>query len=366
MAEKKAFRAVALLDRDGTIIEEREYLSDPEGVQLVPGAAHAIRILNQEGVAAVLTTNQSGIPRGFFTEETLRRIHDRMNEVLAAEGVHLDGIYFAPSLPDSGDSRRKPGVGMYQEAARDLGLEGLPVYAIGDRSLDVEFGVACGGKGIRVLTGHQLKEDMPNKLEAMQRDRQRGLVFTAENLLHAVHILLADILQESIPEDRLLKAKFGDLYNIARAIREEHSRDNRVVLTNGCFDLIHGGHVSYLEGAREMGDKLVVAINSDASMRRIKGKERPIMKEAERVQVLANLRCVDYITIFHDDTADHLLEVLRPDVHAKGTDYRADNVPEGGTAKRLGFKTAIAGAPKENSTKDIIQIVVERAKQGLL
>ena len=366
MTEQPKFRAVALLDRDGTIIEEREYLSDPEGVELISGAAHAIKILNQERIAAVLTTNQSGIPRGYFTESTLAQIHDRMVEELGRQDAHLDGIYYAPSLPDSGDPRRKPGTGMYQEAARDLGLEGLPVFSIGDRGLDAEFGVACGGKGIRVLTGHQLKQDMPNKMKAMIRDSERGLVDTAENLLQAVHLMLADLLEERIGEDLLVHSKFSDMFTLSRALETDRSAGNRIVLTNGCFDLVHGGHVSYLESAKDMGDKLVLAVNSDASMSRIKGPERPIMPETERIQFLASLRCIDYITIFHDDTADLLLETIKPDIHAKGTDYRPDNVPEGSTAKRLGFKTAIAGAAKENSSKDIIQIVLERAREGVL
>lgn len=364
MSDQK-FRAAALLDRDGTVIEERQYLSDPAGVELLPGAAHAIKILNMEGIAAVLTTNQSGVARGFFSEETLHDIHKVMEEKLAAEGAKLDAIYYAPSGPDDGDPRRKPGIGMYEDARRDLGLEGLPVFSVGDMSRDVEFGVNAGGKGIRVLTGNQLKPD-PNKMEVLRRMKERGKSDTAEHLLEAVHIILADLAEDACKGDFSVRRKFSDMYTIADALDEERAKENRIVMANGCFDLIHGGHVSYLDGARQMGDVLVLALNSDASVARLKGANRPILPIQERITLIAAIRSVDYVTIFHDDTADHVMDVLKPDIHAKGTDYKPGTVPEGSTAKKLGLETQIAGEDKENSSRDIIGTILERMKAGLV
>lgn len=360
------FRAVALLDRDGTINEEVEYLSHPDEITLIPGAADAIRMLNQEGVAAVLTTNQSGIARGYFSVERLAEIHDRLAELLAAEGARLDAIYHAPSLPDAGDPDRKPGIGMYKDAVRDLGLEGLPAYSIGDRSLDVEFGLNCGGKGIRVLTGHHLKDDVPYDPKVLHETRSQRRVFISENLLQAVHLVFSDLLSTQRPKDRYVREKFNDLYLTARALRSERKAENRIVLANGCFDLLHGGHISYLKSARELGDRLVLAINSNASVSRLKGTSRPLLSEIDRVQILASLRYVDYLTIFHHDSADYVLEVIQPHIHAKGTDYKSDNVPELQTSRRLGIETKIAGDPKENSSRDIIELVLERAKAGIL
>lgn len=364
MAQNR-FRAVALLDRDGTVIEEKHYLADPAGVELIPEAAEAIRILNDEGIAAVLTTNQSGVGRGLFTEETLGKIHQVVVDKLTEQGARLDGIYYATSLPDAKDPRRKPDIGMYQEASRDLGLEGLPVYAIGDMSRDVEMGVRAGGKGIRVLTGQQLKPD-PRKIEVLREAKEKGAYYSAENLMHAVHLMLADMADDYCEGDMHVRAKFADMYSTATALQMERLSGNRIVMANGTFDLLHGGHVSYLIGARQMGDKLVVALNSDAGVRRLKGANRPVLPEWERIQLIANMRCVDYVTLFHEDTADHVMDVLRPDVHAKGTDYRPDTVPEGATAQKLGLTTAIAGADKENSSRDIIGTVLERSRKGLL
>ena len=132
----------------------------------------------------------------------------------------------------------------------------------------------------------------------------------------------------------------------------------RLVLANGCFDLLHVGHVRYLEGARRLGDALLVAVNSDASVRRLKGPGRPLMPEAERAEILSALGCVDYVLIFDDDTVDGLISRLSPAVHAKGTDYTEETVPERQSVLSHGGRVAIAGDAKSHSTRDLIQRIV--------
>lgn len=128
----------------------------------------------------------------------------------------------------------------------------------------------------------------------------------------------------------------------------------RIVLANGCFDLLHVGHVRYLAAARRLGDVLFVGLNSDAAVRRLKGPGRPLVPAAERQEILEALRAVDYVVLFEDDTADRLLERLRPHVHAKGTDYTLETVPEAATARAVGAEIVIAGDPKQHSTRDLI------------
>lgn len=141
-----------------------------------------------------------------------------------------------------------------------------------------------------------------------------------------------------------------------RARLEAHRRQGeRIVLTNGCFDLLHVGHVRYLEAARREGDVLVVGINSDASARPQKGPGRPILPEAARAQLVAALRVVDYVVIFSEPNVETLLSELRPEVHAKGTDYTADSVPEREAAARLGIRVAIVGDPKDHSTRELLE-----------
>ena len=126
-------------------------------------------------------------------------------------------------------------------------------------------------------------------------------------------------------------------------------------MANGCFDLIHVGHVRYLKEARELGDILVVALNSDASVRRLKGRGRPHMKEDERASMISALACVDYVTIFGEDNVENLLMRLRPDIHAKGSDYTEETVPERETVLAYGGKIAITGGPKVRSTSKVLK-----------
>jgi rfaE bifunctional protein nucleotidyltransferase chain/domain len=131
----------------------------------------------------------------------------------------------------------------------------------------------------------------------------------------------------------------------------------RVVLANGCFDTLHVGHVRYLAGAKEEGDVLVVAVNSDASVRELKGPGRPILDEKARALLVAANRDVDFVVIFSERNVGTLLAELRPDVHAKGTDYSTETVPERAVSSRLGIRVAIVGDPKDHSTRAFLDAV---------
>ena len=133
-----------------------------------------------------------------------------------------------------------------------------------------------------------------------------------------------------------------------------------IVLANGCFDLLHVGHVRYLAAARALGDALVVGINSDASVRRLKGAGRPLMSASERAELLGALASVDAVVIFEEDTVERLVGLIRPDVQAKGTDYTEATVPERAAVTAAGGRVAIAGDPKDHSTRDLIRIIVDR------
>lgn len=137
-------------------------------------------------------------------------------------------------------------------------------------------------------------------------------------------------------------------------VAADRAAGRTIAFANGAFDLLHVGHVRYLQGAAQEGDVLVVAINDDASVRALKGNGRPVMTHDARAELVAALRCVDYVVIFPELTVGPLLEALRPDVHCKGTDYTVDNVPERAIVKAYGGRTAIVGDPKEHSTSDLL------------
>lgn len=135
----------------------------------------------------------------------------------------------------------------------------------------------------------------------------------------------------------------------------------RIVFANGCFDLMHVGHVRYLEAARALGDLLVVGVNGDAEVRRLKGEGRPFVSERERAEMVAALRAVDIVTIFHEPTVAELLLAIRPDVHAKGTDYTEDSVPERDVVRSFGGRVQIVGDPKDHSSTEMLERMRERA-----
>jgi len=148
--------------------------------------------------------------------------------------------------------------------------------------------------------------------------------------------------------------KYVPRERLARVIRGLKAKGKTVVFANGVFDLLHVGHLRYLEGSRALGDVLVVALNTDASVHRLKGPLRPVMPFRERVELVAALACVDYVTGFGESKAEKTLKLLRPDIQAKGTDYTVQNVPEAALMRSLGGKVAIAGDPKDHSTTDLI------------
>ena len=147
---------------------------------------------------------------------------------------------------------------------------------------------------------------------------------------------------------------FTDAAGLSAILEKRRKSGEAVVLANGCFDVIHVGHVRYLEEAAGNGDVLVVAVNDDESTRRLKGEGRPLMPALERAEILSAMRFVDYVVIFAEDTVDDLLRRLRPDVHAKGTDYTVETVPELETAREIGCVTVITGDSKERSSREII------------
>jgi rfaE bifunctional protein nucleotidyltransferase chain/domain len=137
-------------------------------------------------------------------------------------------------------------------------------------------------------------------------------------------------------------------------IKTDRQNGTRVVLANGCFDVLHVGHVRYLAGARELGEVLVVGVNSDAQVERLKGAGRPIMPATERAELVDALQSVTYVTVFDEPTVEELLLALKPDVHAKGTDYTEDSVPERDVVRSYGGRVAIVGDPKDHSTSAIL------------
>ena len=142
--------------------------------------------------------------------------------------------------------------------------------------------------------------------------------------------------------------------DLVERVREERAAGRTIAFANGCFDILHVGHVRYLESAAREADVLVVALNDDDSVRQLKGDGRPILPASDRAELVAALRCVDYVVIFSETTVGSLLKALHPDVHCKGTDYTIESVPERDIVLDYGGRTAIVGDPKDHSTRELL------------
>src|SRR5260370_34698796 len=156
---------------------------------------------------------------------------------------------------------------------------------------------------------------------------------------------------------RSAESKIVTRERLRELFAEHRRRAQQIVLANGCFDTLHVGHIRYLEGARHEGDILAVAVNSDSSVCGLKGAGRPILPETARAALVGALRAVDYVVVFSESNVEALLAELRPDVHAKGTDYTLENVPERATSARLCIRVAIVGDAKNHSTRESIDSV---------
>lgn len=148
--------------------------------------------------------------------------------------------------------------------------------------------------------------------------------------------------------------------DLVKKVGEMREAGSKIILANGCFDLLHVGHIRYLEGAKGLGGFLVVGINSDRQVAALKGPGRPFMPEHERAEIVASFRSVDAVTIFDEPTVEELIKAIRPDFHAKGTDYTTETVPEREIVKAYGGRVAIVGDPKDHSSSGLIEAVSHR------
>jgi rfaE bifunctional protein nucleotidyltransferase chain/domain len=150
---------------------------------------------------------------------------------------------------------------------------------------------------------------------------------------------------------------------LVEAVAADRAAGRTVALANGCFDVLHVGHVRYLQGAAAEADRLIVAVNDDRSVAELKGAGRPILPAADRAELVAALRGVDYVVTFADRTVERLLRLIRPDVHCKGTDYTVDSVPERAIVLEYGGRTAIVGDPKNHATRDLLRTIIEAGER---
>ncbi len=323
------------LDRDGTIIEDAHYLSDPDKIKFFPGVIRGLKELQDFGFHIFIVTNQSGIGRGYFKESQLKKIHERLLMVLEKEQVKITKIYYAPYYEKSKIARyrkneflRKPNIGMILEAQKEFNISLAHSYMIGDKETDIGAGLNAGLKS-NILVNGEKKTDFEKACDW--------------------------IVDYELKEGNILSAVY-----LEKTIKELKKKKKKIVTTNGVFDLLHIGHIRYLNECKEFGDVLVVGINADHSVKKNKGDLRPINHQLARAEVISQLKSVDYTFIFHEKDPREFLKIVKPDVHVKGSDYSMDKIVERdiveqnrGTVKLVKFIQGYSTTSMMNKIKGI-------------
>ncbi len=314
-----------LLDRDGVLTVERDYDYRPETMELLPGVIEGLKRLSDWQLFVV--SNQSGIGRGLTTVENVEACNQWLTDRLKSEGIELRAIAYCPHQPEDKCACRKPAVGMWELLQKKYDLNVEECWMVGNRGSDIEFGQAVGCRTALVVDPHH-------------GDGGTRPDFRIQNLEELADILTA----------------VSSLVTIDDAVRfadEARRKGQKIVTTNGTFDLLHPGHLYLLSEARKQGDVLIVGVNSDASVRRYKGPDRPY--ESQLVRAAKVSAHADAVFIFDDDDPRAWLKRIRPNVHVNAASYGKDCI-EAPVLSEIGAELVLVDVkPELGSTTERLQ-----------
>ncbi len=331
-----------ILDRDKTINQDPGYLADPAAVVLMPGAAEGIALLNHFGIRVFVASNQSGVSRGLISPQQLKAVNARIEELLREGGAHIGGFFICPHQDHEECHCRKPKPGLVKQIIETHHIDVDRTFIVGDRARDLECGQSFGLRGI--LVGDE------------ETQRPQNLVFQANNLHEAAAYIL-----ETIFEEQTQKKFFASVHAFMPELHKLRAAGRRIVFTNGCFDLLHSGHVQLLSQARALGDYLVLGLNSDRSVSALKGPTRPVNSETDRGRILAQLPYIDAVVVFDEDTPVEMMKIIQPDIQVKGGDYVKEKLPEFPVMQAMGKEIVILPFRKGYSTTGILAKSNQRA-----
>ncbi len=335
---------IIFLDRDDTLNYDPGYLSDPNALRLKEGVIEGMTLLKLAGFEFIIITNQSGISRGFISEQELEVVHKKLCEMLNQHDLLIRKIYYCPDQDDFSPCR-KPNPQMIHDAIKEFPVDLEHSYIIGDRYRDILTGVHFGIPGILVKGQKTENKSAPPK----------NLIKKADNFLNASQCVLQHEYKKIWQHKIYSKV---DHFFLKRIEGIKKNKD-KIVFTNGCFDLWHGGHLQYLAEASQLGDHLVIGLNSDASVQRLKGANRPILPVEERALKLAHLSFVSIIIIFEESTPIELVKKVKPYVHVKGGDYKKEELPEFSVLNNMGSHVIILPFKEGFSSSAIIEKVAK-------
>jgi rfaE bifunctional protein nucleotidyltransferase chain/domain len=289
------------LDRDGTLnYDKKGYIHKVEELEFYPDVFESLNSLKHD-YSFIIITNQSGIGRGYYTEAQFHEFNDKLVEKLSDKGIKIEKTYFCPHHPEEECICRKPNLKFIRQAQKEFNINLEQSWVIGDHPHDVELGKKAGCKAIYLLTGHGVKHRKEMKIKPD---------YIAGNLKQAKDFILFD------KDSKIVSRQ--DLGNLAEDLRKKRKK---IVTLNGTFDILHKGHEKIIDEAKKQGDVLFVGVNSDRSVKKNKGQDRPLNDENSRAKMMANFDSVDYVFIFDEDTPIKFIEEIRPDVHVNGSEY---------------------------------------------
>jgi len=317
-------------DRDGVINKDAGYVHKIEDFELYSDTIEALKSLKH--FKFFFVTNQSGIGRGYYTEEDFHKFNNHILNELKKHNIKIEETYFCPHHPEQNCDCRKPNSKFIKKAEKDYNLDLSRSWVIGDHPHDIEFGKRVGCRAVYLLRCHGEKHK--NELKVKPD-------FMTYTLLEAANFILKNT--------KIINTE--ELKNIITNLKEQKKK---IVTCNGTFDILHIGHIKFLQEAKQQGDILILGLNSDSSVKENKGPERPINTENNRAEALAALECVDYITVFNEKTPINLLEIIKPNIHVNGEEYGEDCI-EASTVKKFGGKMHLVKKYKDFSTTRLIE-----------
>lgn len=326
-------RAV-FLDRDGTLNEDDGYVHKASDLRLLPRVIEGLKNLSQE-FSLFVVTNQSGVARGLFTENDLKKFHQALQDLLQKNSVSIADFRSCLHSPENKCGCRKPGIGMIQDLSRIYPIDPTESWMIGDKLSDIECAHNAGLRSVLLLTGAPIAH-----LENLQKIKPD---YIAKDLEFASRFIRAH--QDSKIVDR------SQLQQLVDRLTQEQKK---IVTLNGSFDILHEGHEQMIREAREQGDVLIVGLNSDLSVKGNKGPLRPFNNQSARARMLASYSEIDFVALFDESNPIPLLEIIRPRVHVNGADYGMDCI-EAPTVKKYGGRIHIAKFIPDVSTTKLLE-----------
>lgn len=320
------------LDRDGTLTRDVGYTHRITDFKLLPGVVQGLKRLDSHPLFIV--TNQSGIGRRYFTQAEMQRYNDHLVAVLRREGVGVQAVYFCPHLPDEGCSCRKPRTGMIDAAVSDHGVTRSRSVVIGDTETDVALARNAGCRAVLVLTGQGRRR--------LTAARKLDPDYVAANMDQAADFILGP------PTGKIISRQ-----SVGKVARDLHSSGHTIVTINGTFDVLHPGHDAIIENAGRQGDVLMVGVNSDRSVHRNKGPNRPVNHQQQRAAMMACHPAVNFVFIFDEPTPIDFLAEIRPQVHVNGSEYGSQCI-EAETVVQHGGRIHVVELLPGHSTTNLI------------